>query len=137
MELNFPVFAFQKNDNMIYVFFDERKLKSTNIEILRDVNYKGIKLIDSNGNVYIIDKAYKVKYVGFYGFSFLKKGRQILVDFEFDSNVKTIELPDFKNEILSRIDKMKYIWESAWDIEDLKSRIMNSNSFEEIASLIK
>ena len=49
-ELRFPIFAFQKNDDMVYVFFNEHTLKSTNTEILDKIGYAGITLIESTGS---------------------------------------------------------------------------------------
>jgi hypothetical protein len=136
--LKFPVFAFQKNNNMIYVFYEERNLKSTSTRFLNRNGFVGDTLIDSTGSIYKIKRAYQVKYLGLFGFSLLKKGgRQILVDFEFDSDVKTITLSEFKDEIITRIEKKKSFWQSAWNIDELKEKIMNSNSFEEIANLVK
>jgi|LSQX01.3.fsa_nt_gb hypothetical protein len=136
-KLQFPVFAFQKNDNMIYTFFKERELKSTSTIILKTFDYKNVTLIDSNGNIYKIKQAYKLKYLGLFGFSLIKKGRQILVDYEFDSDIKTTTLSEFKDEIITRIEKKKSFWQSAWDIDELKLKILHCNSFEEIANLIK
>ena len=134
-ELIFPVFAFQKNDNMVYVFFNERTLTSTNTIILDKIGYKGITLVDSQGNVFKIKRAYKVKYIGLFGFSLLKKGRQILVDFEFENDKATFELPEFKQFIIQKIEKS--YWSASWDIDELKSKIMNCDSFADVAYLIK
>jgi hypothetical protein len=120
--LMFPVFAFQKNDNMIYTFFKERELKSTSTRILKTFDYKKVTLIDSTGNIYKVKRAYQVKYIGLFGFSLIKKGRQILIDFEFDSDVKAITLAEFKDEIITRIEKKKSFWQSAWDIDELKKK---------------
>lgn len=122
---------------MVYVFFNERTLKSTNTEILDKIGYKGITLIDSQGNVFKIKKAYKVKYIGLFGFSLLKKGRQILVDFEFENDKSTFELPEFKQFITQKVENNKKYWNSSWDIDELKSKIMNCNSFVDVAYLIK
>ena len=137
MKLQYPVFAFQKNDNMIYVFFNEKDLKSTNTEIFEKLNYKDTVHIDSLGNKYKIDKAFKVKNLGLFGFNPLLKGKQILIDFEYNPEIEHINLNDFKKDILVRIDKTKKIWQSAWDIEELKNTIENSLSFEDIAKLLK
>ena len=135
--LSFPVFASQKNDDMIYVYHSDIALKSTNTKILRDQGYAGIKLIDSSGRVYMISKAYQVRYLGLFGISLLKKGRQILVDFEYEDNISAVSLNNFKKEITEKIDRKTKFWESAWDIKELKGRIANSASFEEIAGLIR
>lgn len=136
-KLKFPVFAFQKNDKMIYVFLNNRDLKTTSTSILKEKGYNDITLIDSNGNIFKIKKAFKVKYIGLLGFSLLKKGRQILVDFEFDSEIKTVSLSEFKKDIIERIKKKKDYWEASGDIEELIDTINNCTSFESIADIIK
>ncbi len=137
VELKYPVFAFKKNDNMVYVFFKERDLKSTSIQILNTINFGNVTHIDSLGNKYKIKKAFKVKYLGLWGFNPLLKGRQILIDFEYAPAVEQVLLSDFKKDIIHRIDKTKRIWQSGWDINELKEAVLNSSSFEEIANLIK
>ena len=44
--LKFPVFAFQDNDNMIYVFFEDSALKSTSTRTLREEGYNDVTIID-------------------------------------------------------------------------------------------
>ena len=90
IELNYPVFAFLKGDNMIYVFFDELSLKSTNTQILKTLKYEDICHVDSLGNKYKIDSAFKVKYLGLWGFNLLLKGRQILIDFDYKPSIDSI-----------------------------------------------
>ncbi len=136
MKLKYPVFAFHKNDNMIYVFFKEDDLKSTSEGFLNEGGFVGDSITDASGHKFKIKKAFKVKYLGLWGFNPLLKGRQILVDFEYESEVEKVTLDDFKKDILVRIDKKKQIWQSAWDISKLKEAIRNSLSFEEIAGLL-
>lgn len=136
MGLKYPIFVLQKGDDMIYVFSNEKDLKSTNTEIFENLDYKNSVHIDSLGNIHKIDKAFKVKNLGLFGFNPLLKGKQILIDFEYTSEVEKIALDDFKKDILARVDKTKKIWQSAWDIEELKNAIANSKSFEEIAVLL-
>lgn len=137
VELKFPVFAFRKNDNMAYVFFKERDLKSTSAQIFKTFDYENVTHIDSLGSKYRIKRAFKVKYLGLWGFNPLLKGRQILVDFDYAPEVEKVLLNDFKKEIIHRIDKTKRIWQSGWDISELKEAIANSSSFEKIAFLLK
>lgn len=136
-DLKYPVFVFQKYNDMIYVFFNERDLKSTNTEIFKSFNYKNVVHVDSLGNEYQIYKAFKVKYLGLCGFNPLLKGRQILIDFEYSGDVKSLDLSDFKENIIVRVEKTKRIWQTGWDINELKEKIANSSSFMEIATLLK
>ncbi len=136
MELQYPIFCFQKQDNFIYIFFKDNDLKSTSEGFLNEGGFVGDTIIDKTGQKFKIKKAYKVKNLGLWGFNPLLKSRHILVDFEYEPEVEKIALDDFKKDILARVDKTKKIWQSAWDIEELKNAIANSQSFEEIAVLL-
>lgn len=136
-EVRYPVIVVPKNDNMVYVYFKEKDLKSTSEELLRKLDYGNLELIDSTGYKYRIQKAFKVKYLGLWGFNPLLKGRQILINFDYEPEMEQVTLGDFKKEIISRVDKTKRIWRSGWDISELKGAVANSSSFEEIAYLLK
>lgn len=135
--IEYPIFVFQKNDNMVYVFSSEKDLKSTNTELFEKLNYKDMVHIDSAGNQYKVAKAVKVKNLGFFGFNPLLKGKQILIDFQYDSEIEPLSLDSFKRDIIARVGKTKNVWQSGWDVEELKKAVANSQSFEEIADLLK
>lgn len=137
LNLKYPVFVFQKNDDMVYVFFNERDLKSTNTLIFKDFDYKNVIHIDSFGSRYKIKNVFKVKYLGLWGFHPFLKGKQILVDFEYELEAEKVLLTDFKKEIIQRIERSKRIWQSGWDIDLLKKAVAESISFEEIANFLK
>lgn len=135
--IHYPVFVLPKNDNMIYVYFTEKDFKSTSEELLKTIDYPSLEIIDTIGQTFIIKRAFKVKYLGLWGFNPLLKGRQILIDFEYEREVKQISLSDFKKDIIQRVDKTKKIWQSGWDLNQLKEAISNSPSFIETANLLK
>lgn len=137
VELKYPIIVLPKKSNMVYVYFKEKDLKSTSEELLRKLDYPNLDLIDASGCKYKIKRAFKVKYLGLWGFNPLLKGRQILVDFEYEPEVEQLFLSDFKNDIIHRVDRTKRIWQSGWDINELKEAVTNSSSFEEIANLLK
>ncbi|GAA5030093.1 hypothetical protein GCM10011506_18940 [Marivirga lumbricoides] len=137
IKLNYPVFAFRKDDNMIYVFFNDRDLKATNEQIFHEMKYNEIIHIDSLGNQYEIIGAFKVKYLGLWGFNPLLKGRQILIEFDYSSEVRNVSLEHFKTDLVNRINKTSSIWRAGWNTDELKERIKNANSFKEIAELVK
>ncbi|NQZ78474.1 MAG: hypothetical protein HRT61_20540 [Ekhidna sp.] len=136
--MKYPVIALKKNDKMVYVFSKEKDLKSTSTELLEKDIFKNTVLVDSDGLSYQIDKTYKVKYLGLGGISLMKKGRQILMDFEFKGNPTTLKLDEFKRDILERINSNKNFWQSSWgDLSDLEKRVQESASFEAIANTMK
>ncbi len=135
--MKYPVFALKEKDNLIYVFFKEKDLKTTNTDLLRKNIFKNVTLIDASGEVYKIKNAFKTKDAGFFGFSLLKKGKQVLIDFEFEGKSANINISQFKQDIKDKIDRNRNFWQSAWDISELKEKINKSTSFREIADLIK
>lgn|SRR5690554_5334386 len=136
-ELAYPIIVLPKKNNMVYIYFRDKDLKSTNEELLQKLDYSNLDLIDALGRKYKIKRVFKVKYLGLWGFNPLLKGRQILIDFEFDSNVENLRLRDVKDELIKRIEKNKHFWESAWDIKELKQKLQDSNTFEAIARLLR
>ena len=137
IELNYPVFVLPRNNNMMYVYTKDKDWKSTSEELLKTLDYNNLDVIDSSGCMYKINKAFKVKYLGLLGFNPLLRGRQVLIDFEYDSNVEQLSLKDFKRKVIKRIMENKRFWESGWDIEDLEQRLENSDNFYSIADLLK
>ena len=138
-----PGFAFIPDDDMIYVFFKDTDIRRTTIDGLKN-GYNGWVLVDSEGKVFRIKRAFFVKYLGFYGWNpmvnlnpFSKGDRKISVDFEYESEIKKISLKALKTEVVTRINKRKEIWESAWEMKELQQEINNCNSFEEMAELLK
>jgi hypothetical protein len=136
-KLKYPVIVLPKKDNMVYVYFKEKELKSTSEELLQKLDYTSLDLIDVSGLKHKIKRAFKVKYLGLWGFNPLLKGRQILIDFEYEPELEQVLLSDFKEKIIYRVDRTKQIWQSGWDINELKEAISNSSSFKEIANLLK
>ncbi len=137
VELNYPVIVLSRMDNMVYVYFNDKDLKSTSEELLKKLDYTNLELIDRFGCKYKINRAFKVKYLGLWGFNPLLKGRQILIDFEYDPEVQSVSLDDFKEEIIKRVEKKKRFWETSWDIDELKQKVNQSSTFSEIAELLK
>lgn len=135
--LKFPVFVFQEKNEMIYVFFNEQIFKSTSTRFLNQGGFVGDTIIDSNGVVYKIKRAFQIKYLGFFGFSLIKKGRQILVDFEFEDNTTSVNIQEFKQFIISKIKKERNYWKSSYNITNLVSIINSCTDFKEIATVLK
>ncbi|MEM9339596.1 MAG: hypothetical protein AAGA66_12755 [Bacteroidota bacterium] len=136
--MKYPVFALQENNDMVYVFLNERDLKSTNTDLLQKGIFNNVKLTDSEGSTREIKKVFKVKYLGFQGISLLKKGRQILVDFEYESESILTDLEEFKKEVIRKVKSKKQYWLTSWgNVSELVKRIENCESFNELADLMK
>ncbi len=137
MEIIYPVIVLPKHDDMVYVYFTERQLKSTTEQLLPTLNNAEMRILDASRQCRKINRVYKVKYLGLWGYNPLLKGRQILVDFEYEPETERVVLTNVIKEIVYRVEKTRHIWESGWDIEVLKRAISNSSSIDEIANLLK
>lgn len=144
-ELKFPVFAFGKTDqkdqieeNMIYVIPTIKDFTIATLYGLKSDYFINQEIVDSNGNVYWIEK---VNFVGYVGASkylpILGNRRKVQISFEYYDKFEKITLEDFKKRIIPMVENLKDIWEEAYgDIEDLKTLILYSKSFEKIAELL-
>ena len=137
IDLEYPIIIIRNYDKMVYVYNDNKTFKSTSEDLLKKIDYTKLDIIDSLGYQYKIDKVFKVKYAGFWGFNPFLKGRQIVIDFEFNQEIRKVALDDFKGKIIERIDNNKNFWEIAWDIKELKQQLHLCSTFSEIAKLLR
>lgn len=131
----YPVFAIKKDCDMVYVFLRERDLKITSSRLLADGVFHNVSLIDASGLSYKIKSTYKVKELGL--FNFLRKEKIILIDFVFEDEINQVDLTSFKHFVVSKIKRHKLYWEETWNISELEELIHKSNSYKEIALLLK
>jgi len=92
--LKYPVFVFRKKDNMVYVFYDDKQMKTTNIEIFKKTHFEGRTIVDSPGMKYTVISSHITRYWGFWEGLF-QKGRT--VSFEYD--YKDAGIPVTLNEL--------------------------------------
>lgn len=127
-EMKYPVLAF-KNDKLLYGFRTEKDLRRTSRELLASGVFKSVFLIDSNGDKFTILNVKEVGWANdFWGYSLLKKGRQILVDFELQFE-KELLVNEFKNFVLMRLEKENYA------DHELRNNIMHGPSYKAIIDL--
>ncbi|MCC9019749.1 hypothetical protein [Flavobacterium lipolyticum] len=137
MHIKFPILGLVDNDNFLYFFDKEERLKKTSEDIFKKGVLPGEKYIDSNGFIFKVINIKKIGYAPFFGFSLVLKGRQIKIEMEFDPNVEKMELSTLKQIALEKVEKTKQFWKEAWSIKDLKNAIKNAQSFEELIILFK
>lgn len=135
MKLNYPVFAIKEED--FYIFFSDDGLKKTNTQLLDKKIYEHVTLVDSTGTVRSIKNVTAVRYLGLWGFNLFKKGRQIEVDFEFEEDISSFTLLQFKDFLIKKINKHPSVWVDRWSLDQLYQEINNVNSFEDLAHLLK
>jgi len=136
IEVQYPVLVFPSYEKMVYVFRKESGLTHTTVTLLKTIKYDGMEIVTSSGMKHTIKDAYKIKYLGFWGFNPMLKGRQILIDFNFYENPSRVDLPELKKRVMECVRANKDFWESAWDIKELVSEIESADSFEMVAELV-
>lgn len=134
--MQFPVAVLKKNDPIIYVYEDYETMRKTSEELLKQNIWQNCELVDSRGKKYYVSDVKKVGLRGLWGWHPLLKGKSIWVDFIF-SEEGEISIENLKEVVLSKIDKKKSFWESAWDINDLKAKIKNSVTIKEIIKILQ
>ena len=136
VKLKYPVFVFRKKDKMVYVYHNDKHMKTTNTEIFRSTNFKGRIIIDSLGDKYITKKAYHTGYLGLWGFSLRMSGKVISFDYDYENEITKISLGELKEMIFNRYPKSRY-FHSAWsDINEFEEEMNKCSTFEELARLI-
>ncbi|MGN6437291.1 MAG: hypothetical protein ACTHMM_12190 [Agriterribacter sp.] len=104
--MKFPVLIYkEKGDLKLYGYKDERVFKRTSRELLRAGVLDNEIAIDSVGTVYKFENIREVGYANnLWGFSFIRKGRQIIIDFDL-IYVSQMSLEDVKSFVLKRLQK--------------------------------
>ena len=136
--MEFPILGLVDNDNMLYVFENDKHLKNTSLELYnRRGSQPNERYIDSKGNIFKVKRVKNLGYKGLFGFSLLLKGRQIRIETEFYPVSEVMDLQEVKKIISERVDKKKGFWQSSWDIGELKQKINNAESFKNLFLLLK
>jgi hypothetical protein len=103
----YPVLAYKKNGDLkLYGFAKESEIKNTSKELLRAGVFNGVFIVDSAGNEYSMKNVREVGTRGFWGINLMRKGRQIIVDFDLVI-VSQRTVSDLKDFVLGRIDSRK------------------------------
>lgn len=127
----YPVLAYkEKGDFQLYGFTEENKLKYTSRELLKSGVFNGVFIIDSAGNEYNLKNSREVGWANaFWGISLMRKGRQIIVDFDLDvmSQKSLDEVKDFVLERLKQTGKndlINEIYETVKNAKTIKQIIL-------------
>lgn len=96
--MEYPVLAIKISDNNIYAFFSEAELSFTSIELLENGVFD-----DANFNVFLIKHIECLGWAtSFWGYSLLKKGRQIKIKMNFEFSNK-MDLYEVKSIISAKV----------------------------------
>lgn len=129
--LDFPVITFDKNNNIFYA-------KNTNdLEICSKRGfeqgfYKGLLIIDIEGNEYLIEDAKKVENVGvLFGFNIFLS-QKIKVELIFNQSIVTIDLKEFKEKLINAYNLNRSFWDSGGDLDNIIKYIKDTDSIKTI-----
>jgi hypothetical protein len=127
--MKYPVLIYKiKGKLKFFSFTEERLLKHTSRELLKNGIFNDLEIIDADGKKYVI---YNIREVGwanaFFGISLTRKGIQIKIEFDV-KQVDTIELDTIKEFVLSHIDRRREMF------NEVQSLILNAKSIETVIS---
>lgn len=122
---------------MLYVAHDWSSLTETTVEIFKNFDPSKETYIDSEGHVFKIVSAEHAGYRGIFGWNFFLKGTQIKIKLDFSPDVGNIELSDFKDIVIDRLNRKKKFWEESWDFSELISKIKSASNYVDIINLIE
>lgn len=129
--IKYPAIILDRN-NTVEIIKSNDDLTSCSDKALKNGFYKGLVIIDSSGKSLKIINAQKNKIKKFSIFL----NHIISVDLEYDSKVINFSVSQFKEKIISMIEKKKGFWSSAWDINELKDEIDKAENYEDVMQLL-
>lgn len=121
--LLYPVIALPKNQ-IAFFARNESDLVTCSSVSLRNGFYEGMTLIDSEGKVYEIISAEKIKGKGFFWGYNIFLNQKILVKLNYSHHVTTITLEELKESVIKNFKKDVFFWNADGE---LSSRIRNVN----------
>jgi hypothetical protein len=128
--MEYPVLVIKASDDNLYVFFSEEELSFTSVGLLKNGVFDNTNFIDRNLNVFLIKHIERIGWATpFWGYSFLKKGRQIKIKISFQLSNK-MSINEVKSIVSSKIFG-NYFYDKDFIIEHLEK----AKTMEEICQL--
>jgi len=118
--------------------FSEEQLTTCTAQALKNGWFNGLTIVDSEGKRYIVERAEFVRKKGTRLFKSLFAPKLIEVRLIFkEGSPFPVPLEDLKRYLTKALDSNSGFWESAGiDIRELKQRIQQSSSVDEIMALV-
>jgi hypothetical protein len=131
MKIQYPIITISSK-NHIEFFKSDKELKKCNKRALKNGYYNKLILIDSSSKKYRIQSATEEGTIGIlWGFNLLR-GQQLKVKLIFDKKIKNIELDEFQNLLIKKINRNIDIWDSDGNLKKRIKFIKSTNSIKEI-----
>lgn len=112
IELKYPVFIFNpmgntiENNKLQYVVLEKKKNIKVRESLIESSFFQGKRLIDSNGDIYEIERMHIVDDRPIFNLIFHRHGeRWFYVEFEYKTEKKHISFDDFKSTLVNMLDK--------------------------------
>ena len=132
IDIQFPVITFSY-PNVITFNTDMIHLTSCSKQALKNGYYKNLKIVDSNGNLFVVNNATKIKNIGpFWGYNIFL-GQRIQVELEFNNDIKILTLNELKRMVSGTFKKGRDFWDSGGNYFQLQKIVYSAES---IPSLI-
>ncbi len=124
----FPVIVFDNFSFRIIEHIEE--LSKTTSAGLKNGLYDSIKIVDSKGDLFHVSGAKKIKGIGpLWGYNIFFN-QNILVDLNFTPQISSSSLQDVKKNIIKKLNKEKYFWESGGNFNEIIEIIDMSDSIK-------
>jgi hypothetical protein len=133
IDLQYPVFVFNKAGNMVYVYYSERQLKTVSMDFFASEVSLCNKIIDLSGMKYTVESAYVTGSSGFRG------GQNGTVSFEYRyEDAGTPVTPEtLKTMLLECYPKSKWL-RPAWNnIKEFQGELDKCDDFNQLSSLFR
>lgn len=130
--LQYPIFKFSPDENMVYTFWKENK--TTQLALLKKCKgWKGDIVINSTGTKYIVKRSYMTGWKGIHGFTGMNM-EMISYETEYEDTTEPFSLRQLQERIAERYPQGWWFEEECWDsVEDFRQTIFACKSFEELA----
>lgn len=127
--MKYPIIQVFNNDKNIYAQIKSPALAS--VDLLS--TFANSVILDSDGNMYKVKKAYKTAWAYLLGYHPLMKGRTAKIAYEF-SEIRKLSLDEFKQFVIDKLNLgvKNDFWYKEKDIPTLVGQIKEKESFESV-----
>ncbi|MBO9617218.1 MAG: hypothetical protein J7619_31320 [Dyadobacter sp.] len=129
-KVRFPVITFDRF--AFNVVPDLDKLTRTTSAGLANGLFKNLQIIDSDGTLYFVTAATKVKGIGpFWGYTIFLN-QNIRLNLVLSTETRELKLPEMKAKVISAINKKRDFWSSGGNVSKIRSLVNDAASIEDL-----